>query len=232
MASKEIEDAKALLKSGDRSKARQILSALVQSDPASAEGWYLLSYAVDATDKIVYCLERAEKIAPLNKAVRERLSKFKPQPTQAPAPPAAVAADPVAAALDPIAQSLRSGQQPYGVIIFLTLVILVWFAIAFIQISFAGLSNYGIGSMPIEICISGLWNIFVSLFNVYLLLEVIKKKKDMTRSLYLLSFIGTLFSLAQLFLAVSTILACIAPLYMGLGFFTYVEQSKLKVVPS
>ncbi len=228
MASKEIVEATALLKSGDRNKARQILSALVQSDPTSAEGWYLLSYAIDAPDKVVYCLERAEKLAPLNKAVRERLSKLKPQPEQTPAPPA----DPVAAALDPIAQSLRSGQQPYGVIIFLTLVILVWFAIAFIQISFAGLSNAGIGSMPITVCISGLWNIFVSLFNVYLLLEVIKKKKDMTRSLYLLSFIGTLFSLAQLFLAVSTILACIAPLYMGLGFFTYVEQSKLKVVPA
>jgi len=223
----DIQKAKQLIAAGKRVEARQLLSALVQADPSSAQAWFMLSFVVDSQQQAVYCLERAVKIDPLNNEMRDRLRKFKQQPAQPLRNPQnpPVAAMPVHAGQ----QTVQNNSQAYGVIVFLTIIILIWSAIAFIQISFAVMSETGIGSTPVTVCISGLWNIFVTLFNANILLEVTRKKKDMTRTLYLLSVIGTLFSLAQLFFDSTLILACIAPLYMGLGFFTYVEQSKLKV---
>ena len=58
-ADKAILDAVEAGLSGDKNRARQILSDLLNNDPMNARAWYLLSQVVDTKDRSIECLQRA-----------------------------------------------------------------------------------------------------------------------------------------------------------------------------
>lgn len=75
----DIQRAKSLIASNNRPEARQVLSALVKTEPSNAQGWYLMSFVVDEKDQAIYCLDRAVKIDPLNQEFNQRLRQFQAQ---------------------------------------------------------------------------------------------------------------------------------------------------------
>lgn len=227
-AFEEIQKAKLLMTTGKRAEARQLLSALVQQDPANAQAWLALSYVTETRDQAVYCLERAVKIDPLNQEIRDRLRQFKPlspmaappvrqpQQVQTPRPTAAPVSAPV---------SQKQNDQPiYSIIVIMTILVLIWLGIGLVQIWIPIAYPQTEGSA--SACITGFWNIFATIINGYLLLEVIRKKKTAVRTLYFLSAAGILFGMFQLVVASALIQACAIPLYAAVGFFTYVEKDK------
>ena len=57
-------------------------------------------------------------------------------------------------------------------------------------------------------------------------MQVTQKKKSAIRSLYLLSAAGVVLGVFQLFVDAALVQACAIPLYVAVGFFTYVEKDK------
>ena len=85
-----LEQAAALIKSGEKAKARQILTALVKRDPCNEFAWLALSYTVEKPEHVIRCLHRVQVINPQNAYARKRLSQFTTPPfveTIAPSPP-------------------------------------------------------------------------------------------------------------------------------------------------
>lgn len=72
--SPEIEQAAEQLRAGDREGARQLLSAYLRVNPASDEGWYLLSFTLTQRSRKTDALARALEINPQNELAQSRLS--------------------------------------------------------------------------------------------------------------------------------------------------------------
>lgn len=70
---KQLTEAIAAARIGDRNRAREILSRLLRSDSSNAEYWIWMSAVVDSTNERVYCLESALKIDPTNRAAMRGL---------------------------------------------------------------------------------------------------------------------------------------------------------------
>jgi tetratricopeptide (TPR) repeat protein len=60
-------------RTGDRSRARDLLSRLLRSDSANAEYWIWMSSVVDTPRERIYCLESAINIDPTNRAAMRGL---------------------------------------------------------------------------------------------------------------------------------------------------------------
>ncbi len=63
-----ITEAIAAARSGDRARARDLLSRLLRTDSANAEYWVWMSAVVDTDRERVYCLESALKLDPTNRS--------------------------------------------------------------------------------------------------------------------------------------------------------------------
>ncbi|MGD8864326.1 MAG: hypothetical protein PVI81_01920, partial [Anaerolineales bacterium] len=70
---KQLTEAIAAARVGNRLKAREILSRLLRSDSSNAEYWIWMSAVVDSPKERVYCLESALKIDPTNRAAMRGL---------------------------------------------------------------------------------------------------------------------------------------------------------------
>jgi tetratricopeptide (TPR) repeat protein len=70
---KQLTEAIAAARIGDRHRAREILSGLLRSDSSNAEYWIWMSAVVDSPKERVYCLESALKIDPTNRAAMRGL---------------------------------------------------------------------------------------------------------------------------------------------------------------
>ena len=70
---KQLTEAIAAARVGDRHRARQILSRLLRSDSSNTEYWIWMSAVVDSPTERVYCLESALKIDPTNRAAMRGL---------------------------------------------------------------------------------------------------------------------------------------------------------------
>ena len=70
---KQLTEAIAAARLGDRHRAREILSRLLRSDSSNAEYWIWMSAVVDSPKERVYCLESALKIDPTNRAAMRGL---------------------------------------------------------------------------------------------------------------------------------------------------------------
>lgn len=223
-AFEDIEKAKSLIATRNRIEARKLLSSLVQTEPINSTAWYLLSHVVETNEQAIYCLERAVKIDPLNQQIQERLKMFQQQrrPAQAISTPAF--ATPSGPAVNIRSEPRVSDQPIYSIIVMLSILVLLWLAIGLLQIT----ASLAVVNDPTSggICIVGLWNILATLINGYLLFRVIQKKKSAINPLYFLSAAGALFGAFQLLAGSAFIQACAIPLYLGVGFFTYVEKDK------
>lgn len=70
---KQLTEAIAAARVGDRHRARQILSRLLRSDSSNTEYWIWMSAVVDSPKERIYCLESALKIDPTNRAAMRGL---------------------------------------------------------------------------------------------------------------------------------------------------------------
>jgi len=71
-----IQQALSEAKSGNRQKARDLLSQAVKQEPQSARAWYLLSQAVGDPEQSKQCLKKVLQLDPSNAQARERLQKL------------------------------------------------------------------------------------------------------------------------------------------------------------
>ena len=71
-----LEQAVSALKSGQRTRARQLLVEIVKDQPKNAQAWYVLSFVVDNQNQQIYCLQRVLKFAPEHQAARTKLEKL------------------------------------------------------------------------------------------------------------------------------------------------------------
>jgi hypothetical protein len=110
-----VQQAAALLKSGKREEARQILVQFVRQEPNHVFAWYVLSFCLDDISQKRSCLQRALAIAPTSVPVKQALDKLNGTSPQTPAvtpvelrptPPPVAPASPVTPVNPP------SGQQP------------------------------------------------------------------------------------------------------------------------
>lgn len=76
---------KSLLKAGDKRRALALLSEALKNDPSYLEGWWLLSFAIEAREKQIYALQRALELSPNNQKLQERLALLDPGHNLAPA---------------------------------------------------------------------------------------------------------------------------------------------------
>ncbi len=72
-----LEQAEALLRAGKRDEARRLLIGYLDENPASAKGWWLMSYAVDDFDQQFDCLERVLELSPNHRKAQDRLAALK-----------------------------------------------------------------------------------------------------------------------------------------------------------
>ncbi|MDF1500176.1 MAG: tetratricopeptide repeat protein [Anaerolineales bacterium] len=70
---KQLTEAIAAARVGDRHRAREILSRLLRSDSSNAEYWIWMSAVVDSPKERVYCLESALKVDPTNRSAMRGL---------------------------------------------------------------------------------------------------------------------------------------------------------------
>ncbi|MGD8622135.1 MAG: hypothetical protein PVH60_09285 [Anaerolineales bacterium] len=88
MAGDELKLAASFLRDGQHQAARRLLVPYVKAHPQDASGWFLLSYALDASDKKVECVRRALKIDPSNARAQKRLQNLLNKAQSAPPPSA------------------------------------------------------------------------------------------------------------------------------------------------
>lgn len=72
-----LQEAIELLRAKKPKEAFPVLAQYLRINPDSEEGWFLLSYAVQESDKKIDCIERVLKINPENMQARERLQKLR-----------------------------------------------------------------------------------------------------------------------------------------------------------
>ncbi|MBL8111109.1 MAG: hypothetical protein JNJ96_15700 [Anaerolineales bacterium] len=82
----------------------------------------------------------------------------------------------------------------------------------------------GIGLLQIiNFLLLGFWNIFVSLINLLVIRDIIKRSKNALNELYILSVLGTISGVLQVFDG-AYLQACVIPLYGALGILAYLNQ--------
>ncbi|MEJ2013469.1 MAG: hypothetical protein P8X64_14755 [Anaerolineales bacterium] len=69
-----LTEAIAAIRTGDRARARELISRLLRADSQNAEYWIWMSSVVDLPRERIYCLESALKIDPTNRAALRGLA--------------------------------------------------------------------------------------------------------------------------------------------------------------
>lgn len=113
-----LDRAEALLRSGYKADAREILANYLGRNPDSAKGWWLMSYAVEDVDRQQECLERVLELYPGHRKAQKRISALRGE-----IPPA----------IGPLAK-LQHGPIPLSTIA----LVLVFGCIGVVVVGFAG----------------------------------------------------------------------------------------------
>jgi len=115
-----LNQAIALIRSGDRATAQNLLAQLVRQDPNNEAGWMWLSTCLDSADRKKFCLNRVLSINPNNSAARQALARLNaPVPIEhpsvddiAPTPPKPAPVNPVPPTAEPIDQTAPASPKP------------------------------------------------------------------------------------------------------------------------
>jgi tetratricopeptide (TPR) repeat protein len=84
-----LTEAIAAIRTGDRARARELISRLLRADSQNAEYWIWMSSVVDLPRERIYCLESARKIDPTNRAALRGLAILgarRPEEKEIPSP--------------------------------------------------------------------------------------------------------------------------------------------------
>jgi hypothetical protein len=74
----QLRQAASLIKSGNKTQARQIISTILKAEPNNADAWYLNAVLVEGRDSKIQALERAVAINPAHEAARKALNQLRP----------------------------------------------------------------------------------------------------------------------------------------------------------
>jgi len=81
---KSAQQAKELLKAGDKQRAFALLVEALKADPNDADAWWLLSFAVAERDKQINAVRRVLRLSPGNPKANARLAKLESPAAEAP----------------------------------------------------------------------------------------------------------------------------------------------------
>lgn len=82
-----IHNATILLRAGNKSEAKKVLSQIAKQDHKNAQVWYLLSQVADNQEQAVYCLNKVLELDPHNKPARMWLKSIESEKKERPVAP-------------------------------------------------------------------------------------------------------------------------------------------------
>lgn len=129
------------------------------------------------------------------------------------------------------------------IIVLLVIMALFWLMIGFMQLGCSGLSLAGLSIDPtlsdsldpetqttllnssVSSVFCGIWNILISIVNLYLIRDVVKRKKRIVSELLFLGIAGSLFGAVQLFSG-ALLQVCAIPLYIILAVLGQINKTE------
>jgi len=142
-----------------------------------------------------------------------------------PANPSAMA---TAEAYETTAVAAPANQSVSTIIIVLLVIMgLFWLFIAFTQFSLGSMTtNLGLetGGDALTFYLYGIWNIFISIVNLWMIKGVVRRRKIMVRDLTFLGIVGSLWGGYQLVVDGAFIQACAVPLYIILAVLIQINK--------
>jgi tetratricopeptide (TPR) repeat protein len=231
-------------RAGKRDEARKFFIAFVKQNPNNERGWGWMYEASSEDKERTYCLKQMLRINPKNEKANELLNQIINTKPPFQPPPIAVSTNNIQSQVSSLkkcpycgemiqesaivcrfcGRDLRTGMvnQPLmstqpnnldnisiALIVILVILSLFWMGIGLLQI--------------INSPLLGLWNIFVSLINLLIIRDIIKRSKNTLNELYFLSVFGTISGVIQMFTG-AYLQACVIPLYGALGVLAYLNQ--------
>ncbi|MHB0922667.1 MAG: hypothetical protein ACYC3H_01710 [Bellilinea sp.] len=120
-----------------------------------------------------------------------------------------------------------SSSQSINIIIIILLVIMgiFWLIIGFTQFGLARVAaELDPTTSQMSYYLSGLWNIVISIINLWLINGVVKRRKIVVRDLTFLGIVGSVWGGYQLIVSGSLIQACAIPLYIILAILVQINK--------
>lgn len=120
-----------------------------------------------------------------------------------------------------------ASSQSINIIIIILLVIMgiFWLMIGLTQFGLAQVAaEIDPTTSPMNYYLSGLWNIVISIINLWLINGVVKRRKIVVRDLTFLGIVGSVWGGYQLIVSGSLIQACAIPLYIILAILVQINK--------
>lgn len=120
-----------------------------------------------------------------------------------------------------------ASSQSINIIIIILLVIMgiFWLIIGFTQFGVARVAaEIDPSTSPMSYYLSGIWNIVISIINLWLINGVVKRRKIVVRDLTFLGIVGSVWGGYQLIVSGSLIQACAIPLYIILAVLVQINK--------
>lgn len=219
MEEEDLKKAIVLIKAGNKSDSVPILKNILKTNRNNELAWLWLSVCADNTEDKKYCLQEALRINPNNEHVKKALeqmqieSEFIPPPTlremgvieppNLPFNNLQNNTQPINPEMNQVSKLEASNPVSNVIIVLLVVMGLFWLAIGFIQI----------GNSQILV---GIWNIVISIINLTLIRNVIRRSHRVVNSLIFLGVVGGIWGLVQL-LSGAWLQAFAIPIYIVLA---------------
>jgi hypothetical protein len=213
----QLNQAIAFIKAGNKNEAIPILKNIIKTDRDNELAWLWMSACVEKAEDKKFCLNEALRINPNSEHTKKALDQLEPKPPLqptleemglvAPTLQTATFSQPIPNVQNskmPQTQTVASSNTISTLIIVLLVIMgMFWLVIGFIQLE--------AGSWFIA-----LWNILISIINLALIRDVLKRNRKVVSNLTFLGVVGSIWGVIQLSSG-SSLQVCAIPLYIILA---------------